>query len=67
MRRPRILLVPHFSELDWRIKPLLEEWAQVASFDAPGVGDEPTPDAFRSRRWSSGASRSWTGRGGTAV
>ena len=44
--RPRILLVPHFSELDWRIKPLLEEWAQVASFDAPGVGDEPTPDAF---------------------
>jgi hypothetical protein len=38
MRRPRILLVPHFSELDWRIKPLLEEWAQVASFDAPGVG-----------------------------
>ena len=36
--RPRILLVPHFSELDWRIKPLLEEWAHVASFDAPGVG-----------------------------
>jgi pimeloyl-ACP methyl ester carboxylesterase len=46
MHRPRILLVPHFSELDWRIKPLLEEWAQVASFDAPGVGDEPPPDAF---------------------
>jgi pimeloyl-ACP methyl ester carboxylesterase len=44
--RPRILLVPHLSELDWRIKPLLEEWAQVASFDAPGVGDEPPPDAF---------------------
>ena len=46
MPRPRILLVPHLSELDWRIKPLLEEWAQVASFDAPGVGDEPPPDAF---------------------
>ena len=46
MPRLRILLVPHFSELDWRIKPLLEEWAQVASFDAPGVGDEPPPDAF---------------------
>lgn len=46
MPRPRILLVPHFSELDWRIKPLLEEWAQVASFDAPGVGDEPPPDAL---------------------
>jgi hypothetical protein len=38
MPRLRILLVPHFSELDLRIKPLLEEWAQVASFDAPGVG-----------------------------
>lgn len=46
MPRLRILLVPHFSELDLRIKPLLEEWAQVASFDAPGVGDEPPPDAF---------------------
>ena len=46
MPRPRILLMPHFSELDWRFKPLLEEWAQVASFDAPGVGDEPSPDAF---------------------
>jgi pimeloyl-ACP methyl ester carboxylesterase len=44
--RPRILLVPHISELDWPIKPLLEEWAEVASFDPPGVGDEPEPDAF---------------------
>jgi pimeloyl-ACP methyl ester carboxylesterase len=44
--RPRILLVPHISELDWPIKPLLEEWAEVASFDPPGVGDEPQPDAF---------------------
>jgi hypothetical protein len=46
MPRPRILLVPHFSDLEWRIKPLLEGWAQVASFDAPGVGGEPPPDAF---------------------
>jgi pimeloyl-ACP methyl ester carboxylesterase len=39
--RPRILLVPTLTELEWQIKPLLEEWAEVASFDAPGVGDEP--------------------------
>jgi pimeloyl-ACP methyl ester carboxylesterase len=31
------------SELEWGIRPLLEEWAEVASFDAPGVGDEPPP------------------------
>lgn len=43
MGRPRILLVPTFTELAWEIKPLLEEWAEVASFDPPGVGDEPLP------------------------
>lgn len=41
MTRPRLLLVPSLTELEWRIKPLLEEWAEVATFDAPGVGDEP--------------------------
>jgi pimeloyl-ACP methyl ester carboxylesterase len=41
LARPRILLVPAQTELEWRIRPLLEEWAEVASFDAPGVGDEP--------------------------
>jgi pimeloyl-ACP methyl ester carboxylesterase len=39
--RPRILLVPSLTELEWPIRPLIEEWAEVASFDAPGVGDEP--------------------------
>jgi pimeloyl-ACP methyl ester carboxylesterase len=40
--RPRLLLVPEFTELEWdAIRPRLEEWAEVASFDAPGVGDEP--------------------------
>jgi pimeloyl-ACP methyl ester carboxylesterase len=34
------------TELEWRIKPLLEEWADVASYDAPGVGDEPPPEEF---------------------
>jgi pimeloyl-ACP methyl ester carboxylesterase len=41
MARPRILLVPTMTEVEWRIKPLLSEWAEVASFDAPGVGAEP--------------------------
>jgi pimeloyl-ACP methyl ester carboxylesterase len=40
--RPRLLLVPEFTELEWDgIRPQLEEWAEVASFDPPGVGDEP--------------------------
>jgi hypothetical protein len=41
MTRPRILLLPQFTELEWGISPLLEKWADVASFDAPGVGNEP--------------------------
>jgi pimeloyl-ACP methyl ester carboxylesterase len=45
MSRPRLLLVPSLSELEWRIRPLLEEWAEVASFDPPGVGTEPPSDA----------------------
>ena len=40
MERPRILLVPTVTEVEWKIRPLLEEWADVASFDAPGVGGE---------------------------
>jgi pimeloyl-ACP methyl ester carboxylesterase len=45
MARPRILLVPTATEVEWKIKPLLSEWAEVASFDAPGVGDEPMTSA----------------------
>ena len=41
MDRPRLLLVPMLTEVEWVIRPLLEEWAEVASYDAPGVGDEP--------------------------
>jgi pimeloyl-ACP methyl ester carboxylesterase len=44
MSRPRVLLVPSLTELEWPIRPLIEEWADVASFDAPGVGEEPPPD-----------------------
>lgn len=39
--RPRLLLVPLLTELEWSIRPELEEWADVASFDIPGVGEEP--------------------------
>jgi pimeloyl-ACP methyl ester carboxylesterase len=40
--RPRLLLVPEFTEVEWdRIRPKLEEWAEVASYDPPGVGGEP--------------------------
>ena len=46
MSRPRILLVPTTTELEWRIKPQLEEWAEVASYDAPGVGEEPAPPSY---------------------
>ena len=42
--RPQILLVPSWTEVQWVIKPLLEEWADVASYDPPGVGDEPAAD-----------------------
>ena len=40
MPRPRILLAPSLCELEWRIRPELEKWAEVASYDAPGVGAE---------------------------
>jgi hypothetical protein len=39
--RPRLLVIPLVTELEWVTKPQLEEWADVATFDVPGVGDEP--------------------------
>lgn len=47
--RPRLLLVPQLTELEWLIKPELESWADVASYDAPGVGQEPPVEDFGSR------------------
>jgi pimeloyl-ACP methyl ester carboxylesterase len=44
--RPRLLLVPEFTELEWAIRPHVEEWAEVASYDIPGVGDEPRPEVM---------------------
>jgi hypothetical protein len=38
--KPRLLLVPSMSELEWgRILPLLEEWAEVATYDLLGLGE----------------------------
>ena len=48
MERPRLLLVPQLTELEWLIRPQLEEWAEVATYDAPGVGEEPPVDDFGS-------------------
>jgi hypothetical protein len=41
--QPRLLLVPSFTELEWGIRPELEKWADVATFDTPGVGRESLP------------------------
>lgn len=30
--------MPTLCSVEWKIRPLLEDWAEVASFDAPGVG-----------------------------
>jgi hypothetical protein len=35
LTRPRLLLVPLITELEWVIRPRLEEWAEVATFDVP--------------------------------
>jgi pimeloyl-ACP methyl ester carboxylesterase len=45
--QPRLLLVPEFTEVEWsQIRPRLEQWAEVASYDPPGVGDEPESETF---------------------
>jgi hypothetical protein len=46
MERPRLLLVPRLCALDWQIASRLTEWAEVAIYDAPGVGDEPLEGEF---------------------
>jgi hypothetical protein len=47
--RPRLLLVPSFTELEWSIKPMLDEWAEVAVFDTPGVGETRIPSGLDAR------------------
>lgn len=64
--KPRLLLVPSFTELEWGIRPVLEEWVEVISFDTPGVGGNETSfgvvrDSSRSAeslsRWRDAAAR----------
>ena len=44
-RRPRLVLSPFVTELEWEsIRPALEEWADLITCDAPGVGSEPMPE-----------------------
>ncbi len=49
MAKPRLLLCPQFTELEWPIAPMLSEWADVATFDVPGVGEEPIPGGDASK------------------
>ncbi len=50
MTKPRIFLVPVWTELEWTIRPLLEEWAEVASYDPTGgTGAHAEPEL--SRQW----------------
>ena len=63
--RPQILLVPSWSEVQWAIKPQLDEWADVATYDPPGVGTEPPadgslPDAIIARGAAEIERRGWT-------
>jgi hypothetical protein len=47
MDRPKLLLLPEFTEVEWAaIRPRLEQWADLASFDLPGVGEEPRVDVL---------------------
>ena len=62
--RPQLLLVPTWTELQWTIKPELETWADVASYDPPGVGDEPPaegqlPEAIVARGAAEIERRGW--------
>jgi hypothetical protein len=47
--RPRLLLVPLLTEIEWLIRPQLEEWAEIATFDVPGVGEERPADPLDRR------------------
>jgi pimeloyl-ACP methyl ester carboxylesterase len=63
--RSQILLVPSWTEVQWAIKPRLEEWADVASYDPPGVGGEPPaegrlPEAIVARGAAEIERRGWT-------
>ncbi|MGH2960949.1 MAG: hypothetical protein ACRDL3_01960 [Solirubrobacterales bacterium] len=47
MARPRLFLVPLWTEVEWTIRPHLDEWAEVASFD-PAMAAERGPPSRES-------------------
>ena len=62
--RPRLLLFPSMSELEWDlIRPQLEEWADVASFDLPGVGEGADPRELSRENATARALEVLAGRG----
>jgi hypothetical protein len=63
MTRPQLLLIPGYSELEWVIRPQLEEWADVAVFDAPGVGGEAPSGAYDTSAVAERAAAEVDGRG----
>lgn len=64
MTKSRLLLVPNFTELEWVIRPRLEEWAEVLAFDPPGMGSEPISEQDRERVLSEGGMRELVARRG---
>jgi hypothetical protein len=64
VEKPRILLVPEFTELEWAIRPQLEEWAEVAVYDGPGVGEEVSEDELERLASDPGHRRTLTARRG---
>jgi hypothetical protein len=47
VERPKLLLISEWTEVEWTaIRPSLEQWAEVASFDPPGVGEEERPEVL---------------------
>jgi pimeloyl-ACP methyl ester carboxylesterase len=56
---PCLLLVPSFTELEWGIRPALEQWAEVATFDAPGIGETKIPFEVELENMDSGLLSRW--------
>ena len=50
MAKPRLFLVPMWTDLEWTIRPLLEEWAEVETYNPPG-GMGADFDEELSRPW----------------
>ena len=36
LTKPHLFLAPMWTDLEWTIRPLLERWADVGTYDPPG-------------------------------